>query len=454
MFQSDSETVLAPNTIAPLPSDLRAGLVVTTVFGFVSFFSSICLFGILTYRMLRWRRKHQRFPNQFLFLIFNLALADIQQSLAFLLNSSWLTKNGIFVGHSACFAQGWFVSTGDLASGVWCLAIGVHTFADLIHDFRLSTGKFVAAVAGLWTFIYACAIIGIVMHPTDYYVRAGAWCWISAKYDSERLYLHYLWIFIAEFGVVFLYAGQSFSGVLYVSKPSMLHCPDATMFVLLHYRIRTHVISTAESSHARRAAKYMVIYPIVYVFCTLPLASMRMASLRHDPLTFTALTAAGGIITSNGWLDVLLYTLTRRVLILSDSDASSALDEKRGLDTFAYRPDREWGTTTTITALKVPKIKGHHGSRHSKGSKTGQRAITRLGSRQGSEEELWHDEMGARGGPGVKKETVVQVRSEPMELTELNGIGYIKELERSSSFDTDKDEKLDGIVSRQLRANF
>ncbi|KAL9082863.1 MAG: hypothetical protein Q9165_008748 [Trypethelium subeluteriae] len=423
MFQSASSVVLSTQTISPLPSDLRSGLIVASVFGFISFFTSLGLFALLAYRFIRWRQKHQRFPNQFLFLILNLAFADIQQSLAFLLNVKWLGSNGIFIGNNTCFAQGWFVSTGDLASGVWCLAIGLHTFADLILNFRLSAGKFVGLVASLWTFIYACAVIGIAMHPKDYYVRAGAWCWVNEKYDNERLYLHYLWIFIAEFSVVIIYAA---------------------MFVLLHYRIRTHAIPTAESSHARRAAKYMVIYPIVYVFCTLPLASMRMASMSHDPMTFTALTAAGAIITSNGWLDVLLYTLTRRVLLLSNADADSALDEKRGLDTFAFRPDYGWGTTTTITALKM-KGGNHHTHHPSKSSRSGSRAMTRLGSRQGSEEELWRHHQGSGvgvEGPGVTKETVVQVRSEPMELTEFAGMGYMKEIERTSSFDSAQEEKL------------
>ena len=214
------------------------------------------------------------------------------------------------------------------------------------------------------------------------------------------------------------------------------------MFVLLHYRIRTHIIPNVETAHARRAARYMVIYPIVYVFCTLPLASMRMASMRHDYVPFSALTAAGAIITSNGWIDVLLYTLTRRVFILSNSDADSDLDLRHGLDTFAFRPDKEWGTTTTITALTVPKIKGHHGSHRSRGSRTGSRAVARLGSRAGSEEELWRSRMGSVDTPGVKKETEVHISSEPMELAEFGGTRYMKGLERSSSFETEKDENI------------
>ena len=168
-----------------------------------------------------------------------------------------------------------------------------------------------------------------------------------------------------------------------------------------------------------------------------------MASMRGDPMTFAALTAGASMITSNGWLDVLLYTLTRRILVLSNADADSDLGEKRGLDTFAFSPDKGWGTTTTITALKVPKFKGQHAQHPSKTSKNGSRTLARLVSRQGSEEELWQAQLGAAGAPGVTKETEVHVRSEPMELSDFEGTGNImKESERSLSFDMDRDEKM------------
>ncbi|KAI9708759.1 MAG: hypothetical protein M1820_003714 [Bogoriella megaspora] len=414
MIQSGASVVSGSRTLSPLPQDLRVGLTVVTVFGFLSFVPSVVLICLLTYRIVRRGIKYNRFPNQFLFLIFNLILADIKQSIAFLLNAEWLAQNSITVGGNTCFAQGWFISTGDLASGVWCLAIGFHTLADIVWNLRLDNRVFMALVAGLWTFIYACAVIGIAIHPSDYYVRAGAWCWVNAKYTDERLWLHYLWIFIAEFGVVIIYSA---------------------MFAILHYRIRTHQIAPAQASHARRASKYMVIYPIVYVVCTLPIASMRMATMRHSFVPFSALTAGGALITSNGWLDVLLYTITRRVLILSKPDAESSLDEKRGLDTFAFGgPGSEWGTTTTITALKA-KNALHTGKLVKNESRR------KAPSRQGSREELWSKGQDKSGTPGVKAETVVHVRSEPMELHNFAGTGYIRSDERSMSFDIEKDEK-------------
>ena len=91
----------------------------------------------------------------------------------------------------------------------------------------------------------------------------------------------------------------------------------------------------------------MAVYPLVYVVCTLPLASARMAALAGIDVPFSFLAAAGSMITSNGWLDVLLYTITRRVLLLSDESP----EEDCGLDTFEIPWETSrFGTVTTITA--------------------------------------------------------------------------------------------------------
>jgi hypothetical protein len=167
----------ASKTLQPLPDVLSHGLVAVSTLGLLSFLCSVSLFAFLTWRFISWKRKSpQKEPiNQFLFLIYNLLLADIQQSMAFLLNISALRYNGIIVGTSTCWAQGWFVSTGDLSSSLFIFAIGAHTFLGVVKEYRLPTKAFYACVAGLWVFNYVIAIIGVILHPHDFYVRASAW---------------------------------------------------------------------------------------------------------------------------------------------------------------------------------------------------------------------------------------------------------------------------------------
>lgn len=165
------------HSLSPLPPVLRHGLTAVSFFGYLSFISSTVLFIFLSYKLISWRIRGQarKGYNQFVLLIYNLVLADIQQSIAFLLTSRWLAEDKIDVETSTCWAQGWFVSTGDLASGVWILTIAIHTFFALVKGYKLPYPVFVAAIFALWTFIYAMALVGILNHRDDFYVRAGAW---------------------------------------------------------------------------------------------------------------------------------------------------------------------------------------------------------------------------------------------------------------------------------------
>jgi hypothetical protein len=92
-------------SLSPLPRTLSVGLIPVAALGGLSFLAATSLFFLLVYRMIQWRRR-SRAINQFIFLIANLLLADIQQSLAFLLNAEWLVRNAIEVETRSCWAQG------------------------------------------------------------------------------------------------------------------------------------------------------------------------------------------------------------------------------------------------------------------------------------------------------------------------------------------------------------
>ena len=104
--------------------------------------------------------------------------------------------------------------------------------------------------------------------------------------------------------------------------------------------------SRAELASTKRAAKYMIIYPTIYVFCTLPLAGGRLAAMTGVQVLYWYYCLAGSAITSCGWLDVLLYAVTRRVIIFAH-DPPPKTDN--GLNTFGWHEGpRFYGTTTTI----------------------------------------------------------------------------------------------------------
>lgn len=71
----------------------------------------------------------------------------------------------------------------------------------------------------------------------------------------------------------------------------------------------------AVRSKIERSQKFMAVYPIIYVVFTLPLAFGRMYSMAHGgkALPDAYMVTAGCLIASCGWMDALMYTITRGV---------------------------------------------------------------------------------------------------------------------------------------------
>lgn len=89
-----------------------------------------------------------------------------------------------------------------------------------------------------------------------------------------------------------------------------------------------------------------LIYPIIYVVCTLPLALGRIATMAGAEVPLSYFCAAGGLITSNGWLDVLLWGSTRRSIVFGDVG-----EEDVGINTFTFMrtpPNRRFGNIVWV----------------------------------------------------------------------------------------------------------
>ncbi len=83
-----------------------------------------------------------------------------------------------------------------------------------------------------------------------------------------------------------------------------------------------------------RITKLMTLYPCVYVLLTLPLSAGRMWSMAHgaEPYSDAYACVAGAMITSCGWVDSLLYTLTRQKLLKDTMPGGTASRRTRGSD--------------------------------------------------------------------------------------------------------------------------
>ncbi len=118
--------------------------------------------------------------NQFLVLLYNLLLADMHQALAFVLNAVWIGENALMAGSATCWAQGIFVSNGDLAASLFITTIAIHTYCSVSMDYKPPQWVIKATCIGIWVFTYSMVIIGlgVTRNGADaggFYVRASAW---------------------------------------------------------------------------------------------------------------------------------------------------------------------------------------------------------------------------------------------------------------------------------------
>ncbi|KAJ0142700.1 Ankyrin-3 [Fusarium oxysporum f. sp. albedinis] len=370
-------------TLDPLNDDLRHGLTAVTVLAFISFFSASTLFFYLVYKLTTWSLfiKSQpsghfqhttgpiqraigftlgidgifaennedankkadgdaptapRRPNQFLVLIINLLLADMHQGVAFFLNAAWLRHNAIMVGTASCYTQGLFVSLGDLASSMFITAIAIHTYLAVVKRRQTPQRVLYAVIIAIWIFVYAISLIPIAATRNGaefggFFVRAGSWCWMNRKYENLRLFTHYLYIFL----------GLGTTSVLY-------------LIIFFHLRRQARFESSGSPSEADTMQLQLsrnpafLIYPVIYVMCTLPLAAGRIATMAGAHVPNGYFCFAGAMIASNGSFDCLLFGTTRNTIVFASKYEVSSDDV--GLSTFAFlkTPSRRFGNTISI----------------------------------------------------------------------------------------------------------
>jgi hypothetical protein len=288
-----------------------------SIFALCSAISTASLLSWLTYRLV-WKSEYQAFIgyNQYVILIYNLLLADLQQALAFLITLNWLNLGRIESPSATCFAQGFLLNMGDVSSCFFVFAIALHTWYSVVLGRKITYSRFTTGILAIWAFVFLLTVLGPVMKGPNFYVNTSSWvsvllskgsvlisqCWINTEYDVDRLWFHYIWVFSVQFGTIIVYA-----------------------HVFLHLRKRLQTIrevgvhrSQGNKERLSQAARYMILYPIIYIVLTLPIASGRMAAMAGNKLPVAFYGVAGSFLTSCGWLDTLLYTLTRRVFIKSE----------------------------------------------------------------------------------------------------------------------------------------
>ena len=166
-----------PNSLDPLSPVLRAGLIPIGLFAMMSLISVTALLLFITHRLVSWRRHYREYVgyNQYVILIYNLLLADLQQSIAFSISFHWLRINKIVAPNVACFVQAWFLQIGDVASGFFVLAIAIHTWLGVVKGYKMSYMWFVLSILFIWVAALVLTIVGPAVFRDRFFTRAGGW---------------------------------------------------------------------------------------------------------------------------------------------------------------------------------------------------------------------------------------------------------------------------------------
>lgn len=310
----------APDSLLDMDDETHSGLIAIGVLATVSLVFTMALLSFISWRMIAWRSHYSSFigRNQSIVLIYQLILADFLQSLGFIISFHWASQRSITGPDGACFTQGWLIQVGDVSSAFFVLAIALHTTYQVVLSRSLSHRAFLASVAGVWAFSLLLTSLAPIIGGRFIFQRAGVWCWIRSNEEGLRLFLHYLWIFIVQFGSILIYCG----GFYYLLKAKG---PNS--------KIRLG----ASADAINRASMAMLAYALAYTILTLPLAYVasaplftitadtdkphragRMAAMSKHPLPDSYFLVAGCFFTSSGWVDTLLYAATRRSLLFQE----------------------------------------------------------------------------------------------------------------------------------------
>ncbi|KZL81281.1 integral membrane protein [Colletotrichum incanum] len=464
------------HTLSPLPTVLRHGLKAVVTFSCLSLVTSLALLIYLIGRLALWysrtslkqsqssmrtnniaglprelgvqyhenghtSEKRRRVPNQFLILLLNVLLADTLQSCAFFLDIIWLVEDKITDSSPACWAQGWFISTGDLASTAFIATIAVHTYLTLVRGIKISCKVFYSFISFLWFFVLLMSVLGVIITNNGadaggFYVRDITWCWINAEYEAMRLYLHYAWMLLliitgtVSYILVFIHVHRE-DKAFREAKKAAAAADEASSDGVLSPTSLPPIMTHMDQKTEIHKRILFLLYPLIFLLCTAPLALGRILSSGGVKLSPEYLILAGAMITSNGWLDVLIFSTTRSGILFD-----APVDEQNlGLDTFNFTPmGHQYGHRVWIQG-GLPKNSQNHGKPCIFRKPSCRPKLGSEGSHDRSESQTSLHDRDVSGLKGIQMETVTRVFIEEVD-TPSGEKGHIRKLTSMPSEET------------------
>lgn len=162
---------------------------------------------------------------------------------------------------------------------------------------------------------------------------------MNIEYSNLRLLTHYLFIFIALaltsalYIAIFIHLRRETSKTIHPNpKGNGSSSMGGGSSISNHgsSSVTNANVTTFNLSHNPA----FLIYPVIYVLCTLPLALGRIGSMAGADIPMGYMCFAGAMIASNGMFDCMLFGTTRNVIVFASKHEVDRRDT--GLNTFNF----------------------------------------------------------------------------------------------------------------------
>jgi len=368
---SYNASVLLPNGKQYLTQVLytRAEANGVTVLAVASIISLIAVIGLLSVLALsafntRFSDNDQLFVRTHVAAYFiSMLVCEILLAIGSIMSIKWVQENVVYVGNY-CTAQAIIKQTADVGTAIWSLILAIHTFCVLFLEWKPQAyARWLTLIAG-WSFIATITFAGPAtanrLSDGPFHGISGYWCWISSGYETQRLTLDYLMLFLS--------AGFSF-----------------LLYTLVFLRLRGNILvsgwhikfrnigdarkqSWSNHNFGERQllviARQMLLYPIAYTIVILPIAAARFSYFAGLSVPFPVTIFCDTIYLLSGFVNVVLFSTTRRVLparsVLKLVISRPTVQEPDWIDPDSYYPDsdKSGGGNKTIDIEKMTPTEG------------------------------------------------------------------------------------------------
>jgi hypothetical protein len=249
----------------------------------------------------------------------SLFIADLIQALGGAMNVKWVHDEKVYRG-TFCNAQGAIEQLGEATVALSTLVIAVHTFSSVWWRRGIRSLLTASIIIGIiWLFVILYVAIGLGLNINKSYMTPTYWCWIGPNYLKEKITGEYLWFWLT------LGLSLVFYLLLFLWSTGNITVDEHKWWKFSIHRSQ----DSPEASGRRRHSLKLIAYPIVYSVVIIPSSVVRFIEFsqenkgQQDHVPPAWIFFAESIYRLSGILNVLLFILRRRGILLFDEDPAT-----------------------------------------------------------------------------------------------------------------------------------